>query len=105
MALSKKAEGTPRPTANAEWGYFGTLVKAGFEPEEAEQAFARMSANLIQAGATPEEAQMILDGTPGRHLADQILRPLFQAKRTIIRSAELPLGANSLIRQFRSGRR
>lgn len=104
MALSKKQAQGPLPSTNQEWGYFGTLVRAGFEPSEAEMAFARMSANLIQAGATPEEAQQILDGTQGRHMADQMLRPLSEAKQQIIHSYDLPQGAQSLIRRFRSGR-
>jgi len=61
---------TPVPTANREWGFWGTSIHNGYDPELTWDAASRFLAEHF--GLTAEQARDVLDNRFGRHLADDL---------------------------------
>lgn len=57
-------------TANAEWGFWGTSVRNGYDAELTWDAASRFLAAEFEL--TPEQARDVLDARFGRHLADDL---------------------------------
>ncbi|MCK6417934.1 MAG: hypothetical protein L6Q57_03220 [Alphaproteobacteria bacterium] len=60
----------PLPTANQEWGFWGTSVRNGYDAELTWDAASRFLAKEFEL--TAEQARDVLDGRFGRHLADDL---------------------------------
>jgi len=56
-------------TENPDWGFFGTVQRAGLDAAELFDATAR--ALIARLALTPEEARSVLDDKIGRHMADE----------------------------------
>lgn len=61
---------TPLPTANKEWGFWGTSVRNGYDAELTWDAASRFLAKEFDL--TAEQARDTLDARFGRHLADDL---------------------------------
>ncbi len=61
---------TPLPTANQEWGFWGTSVRNGYDAELVWDAASRFLAKEFDL--TAEQARDVLDARFGRHLADDL---------------------------------
>lgn len=61
---------TPLPTANKEWGFWGTSVRNGYDAELTWDTASRFLAKEFDL--TAEQARDTLDGRFGRHLADDL---------------------------------
>ena len=55
MKLSKHAAGEPLPTANPDWGYYGTLVKGGIPAVEVTGPRELLERVLRAQGADDED--------------------------------------------------
>ncbi len=60
----------PLPTANQEWGFWGTSVRNGYDAELTWDAASRFLAKEFDL--TAEQARDVLDARFGRHLADDL---------------------------------
>jgi hypothetical protein len=61
---------TALPTANQEWGFWGTSVRNGYDAELTWDATSRFLAKEFHL--TAEQARDVLDARFGRHLADDL---------------------------------
>ncbi len=61
---------TPVPTANSEWGFWGTSRQSGYDAELTWDTTSRFLAKHFDL--TPEQARDVLDNRFGRHLADDL---------------------------------
>ncbi len=59
-----------QPTANQEWGFWGTSVRNGYDAELVWDAASRFLAKEFDL--TAEQARDVLDARFGRHLADDL---------------------------------
>jgi hypothetical protein len=60
----------PLPTANQEWGFWGTSVRNGYDAKLTWDTASRFLAKKFDL--TPEQARDVLDSRFGRHLADDL---------------------------------
>lgn len=60
----------PVPTSNLKWGFWGTSIHNGYDPEITWDAASRFLAEHFDL--TGEEARAVLDNRFGRHLADDL---------------------------------
>ncbi len=60
----------PLPTANQEWGFWGTSVNNGYDPALTWDAASRFLAKEFDL--TAEQTRDVLDARFGRHLADDL---------------------------------
>lgn len=58
------------PTANTHWGFWGTSVRNGYDPDMAWQAASDALATAFDLA--PAEIRDLLDARFGRHLADDL---------------------------------
>lgn len=61
---------TPSPTANQEWGFWGTSVRNGYDAELAWDTVSRFLAENFDL--TSEQTRDVLDSRFGRHLSDDL---------------------------------
>lgn len=61
---------TPLPTANQEWGFWGTSKANGYDAELTWDTTSRFLAENFDL--SPEQARNVLDSRFGRHLADDL---------------------------------
>ncbi|MBI5121325.1 MAG: hypothetical protein HZA67_09990 [Rhodospirillales bacterium] len=61
---------TVLPTANSEWGFWGTSQRSGYEAELCWQVASRFLAETFKL--KPEQTRDLLDHRFGRHLADDL---------------------------------
>jgi hypothetical protein len=61
---------TPIPTANKEWGFWGTSLHNGYDAELTWDTASRFLAEHFDLDA--EQARTVLDSRFGRHLADDL---------------------------------
>lgn len=61
---------TPVPTANKEWGFWGTSIHNGYDPELTWDTASHFLAKHFDL--TAEQARDVLDNRFGRHLADDL---------------------------------
>lgn len=61
---------TPAPTANKEWGFWGTSIHNGYDPELTWNTASHFLAKHFDL--TAEQARDVLDARFGRHLADDL---------------------------------
>jgi hypothetical protein len=65
---------TTLPSANQDWGFFGTMQHGGADPM---QSWNAASAMIVAAtGASAEGVRDFLDSRHGRHFADDVLSRL-----------------------------
>lgn len=85
----------PLPTANEDWGFYGTAARAGHADPAA--LYEDAGAALLRRfpDATPEAVRAYLDAPYGRHLADRLPAPGFGSVRARTEAA---------IRAFRPAR-
>jgi hypothetical protein len=62
---------TTLPSANQDWGFFGTMQHGGADPMQSWNAASAMIAAATEA--TPEGVRDFLDSRHGRHFADDVL--------------------------------
>jgi hypothetical protein len=65
---------TTLPSANEDWGFFGTTQHGGADPMQSWNAASAMIAAATEA--TPEGVRNFLDSRHGRHFADDVLSRL-----------------------------
>jgi hypothetical protein len=65
---------TTLPSANEDWGFFGTMQHGGADPMQSWNAASAIIA--VETGASPEGVRAFLDSRPGRHFADDVLSRL-----------------------------
>ncbi|QQR69225.1 MAG: hypothetical protein IPI58_00635 [Alphaproteobacteria bacterium] len=61
---------TPLPTANPDWGFWGTSVRSGYDAPMVWDAASRVLAEAFNL--TQEQTRDLLDARFGRHLADEL---------------------------------
>ncbi len=60
----------PLPTANHEWGFWGTCIHSGYDAPMAWDVASRTLAEAFKL--SPEQTRDLLDARFGRHLADDL---------------------------------
>jgi len=60
----------PLPTANPEWGFWGTSVRSDYDAPMVWDAMSKLLAERFDL--TPEHTRDLLDARFGRHLADEL---------------------------------
>ena len=60
----------PLPTANPEWGFWGTSVRSDYDVPMVWDAMSKLLAERFDL--TPEYTRDLLDARFGRHLADEL---------------------------------
>ncbi len=61
---------TPLPTANPEWGFWGTSERSGYDVDMTWNAVSQILSSEFEL--TPEQTRDLLDSTFGRHLSDDL---------------------------------
>ena len=61
---------TPLPTANPEWGFWGTSIRSNYDAAMTWDITSRLIAETFKT--TPEHTRDLLDARFGRHLADEL---------------------------------
>ena len=64
---------TTLPSANEDWGFFGTMQHGGADPMQSWNAASAMIAAATDA--SPEGVRDFLDSRHGRHFADDVAEP------------------------------
>ena len=60
----------PLPTANPEWGFWGTSIRSDYNTPMVWDAMSKLLAERFNL--TPEHTRDLLDARFGRHLADEL---------------------------------
>ena len=69
---------TTLPSANEDWGFFGTMQHGGADPMQSWNAASAMIA--VETEASPEGVRDFLDSRHGRHFADDVASELWKGE-------------------------